>query len=105
MSRVIITPRAQADIQEIYRRIRADAPLAAKKWAEGIRNEIRTLSRHPERCPLAPECSTFDAPIRELFYGRGNRGTYRILYVIQPAAVYVIHVRHGSRDTARPQDD
>lgn len=35
--------------------------------------------------------------MRELLYGKGNRGTYRVLFVILSKAVFILHVRHGSR--------
>jgi len=31
-----------------------------------------------------------------MFFGSGNRGIYRVLFVIIDASVRVIHVRHGS---------
>ncbi len=31
-----------------------------------------------------------------MFIGSGNRGTYRVLFVIVDKSVRVIHVRHGS---------
>jgi hypothetical protein len=56
----------------------------------------RTLSHHPERCPLAQENASFDQPIRELLFGEGNRGVYRIIFVLIDKSVYVLPVRHGS---------
>ena len=55
------------------------------------------LAHHPERCPLAPETATLGIEIRELFYGAGNRGTYRILFVVVRQEAVVLHVRHGAR--------
>ncbi len=47
---------------------------------------------------MAPESASFDLPIRELFFGSGNRGTYRFLFVVfdEEKSVYILHVRHGS---------
>lgn len=104
MNRVIITPQADQDIRAIYRRIHSDAPAAAVRWSKGIRAHIKTLSRSPERVALAPESDTFEEPIRQLLYGRGNRGTYRILFVVLRKTVFVLHVRHGSMDVLRPED-
>jgi hypothetical protein len=56
----------------------------------------RTLSHHPERCPLAQESASFDQPIRELLFGEGNRGVCRIIFVLIDKSVYVLHVRHES---------
>ena len=99
--RVIITPEAEQDLQVVYRYIRKDSPLSARRWIRGARKSIKTLARMPERYPLAPEAESFGEPIRELFYGSGNRGTYRILYVVLGSTVCVVHVRHGSMDQLR----
>jgi len=93
--RVIITPAAENDLRTIYGYIRMNAPRRARAWLQGLRQAMKTLSRIPERARLAPEAVAFDEPIRELLYGRGNRATYRILFVIRENKVFVLHVRHG----------
>jgi len=92
----VVTPEAKADLRDIYRYIRERAPRAATQWSIGARASIKTLSRFPERCPLAPESTHFDVPIRQMLLGTGNRGTYRVLFVIVDKSVNVLHVRHGS---------
>ena len=96
--RVIVTPNAEADLRQTYRFIRKDSPGAAARWVKDARRSIKSLVRNPERCALAPEAAAFSEAIRELLYGRGNRGTYRILFVVDDAKVYVLHVRHGSME-------
>lgn len=105
MNRVIITPQAEQDIRSIYRRIKSAAPDTALRWSKGIRAQIKTLAKFPERAALAPENATFDEPIRQLLYGKGNRGTYRILFAILKSTVFVLHVRHGSMDVLHPETD
>jgi hypothetical protein len=63
-----------------------------------------TLAHQPDRCPLAPESAGFEGPIRQLFFGAGNRGTYRFLFVILGNSVYVLHVRHGSMLPLNPEE-
>ncbi len=92
----MVTPEAKADLRDIYRYIRDRAPRAATQWSVSTRANIKTLSHLPERCPLAPESIHFDVPIRQMLIGSGNRGTYRVLFVIVDKSVRVIHVRHGS---------
>jgi len=96
--RVIVTPAAESDLRTTYRYIRSQAPRAARDWIRRARQAAKTLAHHPERCPLAPESASFDQPIRELFVGSGNRGTYRFLFVVfaDEKSVYILHVRHGS---------
>src|SRR5437879_13547305 len=78
--RVILTPEAEADLRTAYRYIRRHAPRAAREWIQHARQSVKSLSHHPERCPLARESVSFDEPIRELSFGSGNRGTYRVLF-------------------------
>jgi plasmid stabilization system protein ParE len=96
--RVIITPAAETDLQAAYRYIRSQAPRAGRDWIRRARLSAKSLARHPERCPMAPESASFDQPIRELFFGSGNRGTYRFLFAVfdKEKSVYILHVRHGS---------
>ena len=96
--RVIATPAAENDLRTAYRYIRRQAPRAARDWIRRARQNAKSLARHPERCPLAPESESFDQPIRELLFGSGNRGTYRFLFVVfeEEKSVYILHVRHGS---------
>ena len=94
--RVVITPRAKDDLKTVYGYIRDRAPREARDWMKRARQAAKSLARHPRRCPLAPESDSFDEPIRQLFFGSGNRGTYRFLFVVLGDAVYVLHVRHGS---------
>jgi plasmid stabilization system protein ParE len=94
--RVTITPEAEADLRRASSYIRRDNPRAARSWLMLARQRIKTLAQYPGRCPIAPESTSFDETIRELFYGRGNQGTYRILFVVLDKTVFVLHVRHGA---------
>jgi plasmid stabilization system protein ParE len=99
----ILTPQAEADLRATYHYIRRRAPQAAREWIRRARQSVKTLSHHPERCPLAPESGSFDQPIRELLFGGGNRGTYRFLSVVEGKSVYIVHLRHGSMLPLRPE--
>ena len=89
-------PDAEKDVRTCYHYIRDRAPQAAKKWLRELRSSIKTLSHFPERCPMASESSLLQKPIRQLFFGAGNRGTYRILFIVNDKSVNILHVRHGS---------
>lgn len=77
---------------------------AARTWLAAIRKRIKTLVQHPERAAMAPESASFAEPIRELLYGSGNRGTYRILFVVLDGSVFVLHIRHGSMLALEPEE-
>jgi plasmid stabilization system protein ParE len=102
--RVIVTPEAESDLRNASGYIRRDNSGAARAWLKAIRQKIKTLGRHPERCSLAPESASFGEPIRELFHGHGNRGTYRILFVVLEKTIFVLHIRHGSMPPLVPEE-
>ena len=101
--RLIVTPRAKNNLITIHSYILKQAPQAADSWLQRADRAVESLGEslgeHPERCPLAPEASSFGKPIRQLLFGSGNRGTYRILFLVleEKRSVYILHVRHGSR--------
>jgi len=102
--RVVLTPRAKQNLRTIHSYIFKEAPRAADDWLDRAEQAVCSLARHPERCPLAPESLSIGKPIRQLFFGAGNRGTYRILFVIVDQLVYVLHIRHGSRLPLSPAE-
>ena len=102
--RVIITPAAESDPRSAASYLRRDNPRAARSWLKSARQRIKTLAQYPARCSLAPETTSFSEPIRELFHGHGNRGTYRILFVVLDNAVFVLHIRHGAMLPLKPDD-
>lgn len=92
---VEITALADANLEEIYLRIRRDSPGRAAEWRESLLKAAQTLERFPRRCPLAPESSA-ELEIRQLVYG-----AYRVLFTVAKDTVYVLHIRHGARQTLR----
>jgi plasmid stabilization system protein ParE len=94
--RVLVLPRAVAEIEETYLWIAKRAPESAVKWFNGLYSVIETLETFPERCPHAPENDFFHQEIRQLVYGK-RIGRYRILFTIDGDTVYILHVRHGAR--------
>lgn len=96
--RVIVIPRAKADIKVAAKWIRQnDSPEKAKSWLSGINDAIASLNTFPTRCALAPISDAFEEEIRQLLYGKG-RGVYRILFTIQDETVVVLRILHSARD-------
>jgi toxin ParE1/3/4 len=95
--KVVLPPDAEAEIEAIYIYIAARAPAPAIDWYNGCIEAIRSLADFPERCPSAPESRTFGRDLRHLLYGN-----YRIIFTIHDGRVHVLHVRHGARQSLRP---
>lgn len=102
--RVISSADAERDLRRAAAYIRRDSPAAARKWLAQIRAQIQTLTRQPERCPISLHAEALRGPIRELQFGRGNRGTYRVLFGIVDDFVIVFRVRHGSMLPMTPEE-
>jgi len=102
--RVIIMPQAEHDLRTIHQYIGRNAPRAANNWLKRARQAAGSLAHYPERCPLAPESTSFNEPIHQLLFGTGSRGTYRFLFTVVGNTVYVLHVRHGSMLPLSPNE-
>jgi len=88
--------RAEADIAEAHAWLAESDPEAADRGFNGLHDTIGSLETFPERCPLAPENKFFNEESRQIFHGRRQQ-KYRIRFTVAPAAVHVLHVRHGAR--------
>ncbi|NEQ38116.1 MAG: type II toxin-antitoxin system RelE/ParE family toxin [Okeania sp. SIO3I5] len=100
--RVEITDVALAEAEEVYVWIMDRfSPESAQQWFEGLMDAIESLNKSPKRFSLAPENDVFPEEIRQVLYGKG-RGMYRILFTISESIVYILHVRHASRQFIEP---
>jgi toxin ParE1/3/4 len=98
---VNITLRAERDLEHLYAEINAAGSNAARKWYEGLKRQILTLEKLPNRCPATPEKKT----VRHLLYGR-KPYIYRVIYRVieRRKVVEVLHIRHGARKDFRASD-
>ena len=97
--RVLITPRALADLREIRDYIARRSPANAAKFLQRLLREIDRLEEIPESFALAPEDKFVPYPLRQVVVR-----PYRILYRVSGRAVEILHVRHGARKRARPEE-
>ena len=90
--RVKISRRAQRDIDEIWTFIARDSVSEANKFISQLENQLKTLRRFPERCPLIPENLIWGTRYRQLLYGK-----YRSIFRVEGRIVRVVRVVHGAR--------
>jgi len=103
--RVELTDRAKRDLSDLYRQIDAAESSAAARWFNGLEEAIYSLESFPRRCPVAPEGRKARRSLRHLLYGNKPH-IYRAIYEIDEPnkVVYVLTIRHGAMEEARPQE-
>jgi toxin ParE1/3/4 len=88
--RLLRLPAAEADLEDIWNYIAADNSVAAERVLRRINEAEMRLLEHPrigqERPDLRPGLRHW--PV----------GNYLIIYRIDPGAITVVRVLHGSRD-------
>ena len=95
--RIILSPLALANLQEIEAVIARRSPLNAKRFLRKLRDQIDSLPQMPHRFAEAPEARYFGEPLRHV-----TVWPYRIVYRVKPDAVEIVTVRHGARRPLKP---
>jgi toxin ParE1/3/4 len=90
--RVDITATAEADATEIWDYIAHDNPDMATAFIPRLEDQINSLERYPERCPLVPENELLDTAYRHLLFGN-----YRTIFKIVGSKVIILRIIHGAR--------
>jgi plasmid stabilization system protein ParE len=94
--RVEFADQAKSDLFEIHMWIAEDSPINAARWVALLEAAIHSLDVSPERCVIAPENDEVEEfEVRHLIVG-----LYRVLFTVRERVVFVLHIRHGSRQTA-----
>jgi plasmid stabilization system protein ParE len=103
--RVVLADSAKADANAIYERVIAEAPIRGPEWFLQLMECLHSLDHLPDRCPRAREAEQAKREIRCLLFGR-RRNKYRILYEVDERrkTVWILHIRHGSRQDLAPED-
>lgn len=90
MAKVLFTPAAESDLDDIWFNVALDSPAAADRLIDNIHHRALQLGDFPELGPAQHEISQ---GMRSL-----NSGVYLILYRITDKHVEIVRVVHGARD-------
>lgn len=90
MAKVVVSPRAETDLQEIWLSIALDSPAAADRVLIEIGERMDRLAEFPEMGAPRPEL----APGARILVVR----SYLVLYEPTPDGVEVVRVIHGARN-------
>ena len=83
---------AEADTAAIWDYIARDNPDAATAFIMRLEEQVGTLERYPERCPLVPENDLLGTAYHHLLFGN-----YRTIFKIIGVRVIILRVIHGAR--------
>jgi len=91
---VVLTLRAQTDIDDYVCFIANDSRNEAAKWRDSLEEQILSLSEIPGRFSLIPEATELRVPYRAFMHH-----SHRVIFRIDEEAmkVYVVRVYHGAR--------
>ena len=94
---VSLSPRAIADIENVYLWLKEQNPAFANEWFQGLSDALVSLEQLPARCPVAAESQELDREVRQLLYRKSKRTAFRILFGISVNEVFVYRIRHTSQ--------
>ena len=101
MLAIVLTPRANADLEEIWMFIAADNPAQADDFIDLIDEKFQNLSRQPG---LGRRREELVAGLRSFPVGR-----YVIFYLQVQDSLQIVRILHGARDVdavfADPEDE
>ena len=84
------TPRALADLQEIYFYLRKLSPSGADNVRTAIKNSVNAIGREPHRGQATDKHDIKRAPI--------IRYRYAVYFRVASDAVQIVHIRHTARE-------
>jgi toxin ParE1/3/4 len=97
--RVVITSRALDDLRDIRNFIAKRSPGNAERFLHRLLSEFDVLETLPDSFRTAAENDAVSYTLRQLIVK-----PYRILYRVTGRRVEILHVRHGARQPAAPDE-
>ena len=93
MMEVVITARAESDLDDIFDYIATDNATNAWLFVQELRAKAMSIGYLPRAYPLRPQ---YAPDVRAAFYQ-----SYVILFRVGREAVEILHFVHGARDLRR----
>ena len=87
--KVRYSPRARADIEAISGFLQQRSPSGATRVLQSIYSAVRLVAEHPEAAQ-----QTDNPEVRAIV---ARQYPYRVFYTVSDDTIFVLHVRHTSR--------
>lgn len=94
--KVIIHRHAMADLEQYYRFVWKNGGDQASAWYERFVEQLKSIDRTPERCPIARESKRVFLEVRELHFGR-RPNVFRVLFTIDGNTVRILRIVRAQR--------
>jgi plasmid stabilization system protein ParE len=92
--RVELRPRAEQDLETLFRQLVQVASIRGPEWVNGMERAIASLREMPGRCPVVCQFSKGAVEVRQLLYD----------FTIESRTVWILHIRHGARRALKPRE-
>jgi plasmid stabilization system protein ParE len=99
---VILTSRAERDLNEAADWIAKESLLNARRWFDNFVAKLNSLATHPERCGFTREQPKGAQELRQLLFGRSR--SYRAVFTIRNDQVIILTIRHTARGDFDPSE-
>jgi toxin ParE1/3/4 len=93
--RLVISDRAEADIEAAYEWLWLRDRRAAEAWMESLQSALSTLTTNPQQYGFAPETGSYPLQLRQLLHGPSR--SHRVLFCVRENSVTVVAVRDASQ--------
>lgn len=90
---LLLTPQAEADVDNIIRYLAIRSPQGALAWCERWEQVMTELARDPLGLAPAQESARYKTDVRQLLFKTRRGRTYRALCTVVGAGIYILHVR------------
>jgi toxin ParE1/3/4 len=97
VARLLRSPQAIADVDDLWFHIAKDSPPAADRIVDRIRRAEDGLVEFPEMAPARDDIAPGLRP--------WPVGDHRILYRMDPGVVLIVRIIHGARDLTQVLSD
>jgi plasmid stabilization system protein ParE len=101
---VLVTRRAQQDLEETRNYIAKYAPETAERWYRDFLEALCTLEVNPQAHPLAAENKDLPMEVRQYLYRTRSGRVNRALFTIVDREVRVLAIRRPGQQSATMDD-